>query len=138
MAAPIVGFLVAALTGAALPSAATHAVFGAVGGSILAVDSAADAAYADLPAICAATDAPLDRLSDLADKGGASGAPLRRLAEFDRARRRRGVRRGQGAQHPRRSPARRRGGDRRHRQGQRRRAGRRRRSTRARSREMRT
>ncbi|MGO4872761.1 MAG: hypothetical protein ACLPGW_19515 [Roseiarcus sp.] len=81
MAAPIVGFLVAALTGAALPSAATHAVFGAVGGSILAVDSAADAAYADLPAICAATDAPLDRLSDLADKGGASGAPLRRLAD---------------------------------------------------------
>jgi len=81
MAAPAVAVVVAALTGASLPPAAAGALFGGYAPTIIAIDHAAGAVYADLPAVCAATDAPLDRLADAADAKIARGGVLRRLAD---------------------------------------------------------
>lgn len=67
MAAPLVGFLFAFLTGAALPVAATDAMFGSAGHALVEIDAKAAKVYARLPAICAATDPALDRLSRAAD-----------------------------------------------------------------------
>ena len=67
MAAPLVGFLIAFLTGAALPVATAGATFGAAGHALIEVDAKAATVYARLPAICVATDPALDRLSDAAD-----------------------------------------------------------------------
>jgi hypothetical protein len=77
MAAPFVSFLVAFLTGATLPAGVFH---GALGVTIIVVDRDAAAVYADLPAICAATDPALDRLSDAADAAKANSAAKRILA----------------------------------------------------------
>ncbi len=67
MAAPLIGFLVAFLTGAALPVATAEATLGSAAQAIVVVDQKAATVYAKLPAICAATDPALDRLSDAAD-----------------------------------------------------------------------
>jgi len=77
VAAPIVAVVVGLLTGATIPAGALlpHA------GAVIAVDGLARQVYVDLPAICAATDGPLDRLGDLADAGGAPGSLARRAAD---------------------------------------------------------
>ena len=67
MAAPLVGFLFAYLAGAALPVATADAMFGSASHALIEVDAKAAMVYARLPAICAATDPALDRLSDAAD-----------------------------------------------------------------------
>ena len=67
MPAPLVGFLFAFLTGAALPVASADAIFGSAGHALIEVDAKAARIYARLPAICAATDPALDRLSSAAD-----------------------------------------------------------------------
>jgi hypothetical protein len=67
MAAPLVGLLIAFLSGAALPVAAADAIFGSARHALIEVDAKAATVYARLPAICAATDPALDRLSDAAD-----------------------------------------------------------------------
>jgi hypothetical protein len=67
MAAPLVGFVVAFLTGAALPVGVAEATFGSAARAIVVVDAKAATVYAGLPAICAATDPALDRLSDAVD-----------------------------------------------------------------------
>ena len=67
MPAPLVGFVIAFLTGAALPIATAGAIFGPTVQAIVVVDQKAATVYAKLPAICAATDPVLDRLSDAAD-----------------------------------------------------------------------
>jgi hypothetical protein len=67
MAAPLIGFLFAFLMGAALPVATADATFGSAERALIAVNAKAATDYARLPAICAATDPALDRLSDAAD-----------------------------------------------------------------------
>jgi hypothetical protein len=67
MPAPVVGFVIAFLTGAALPVATAEATFGSAAQAIVVVDQKAATIYARLPVICAATDPALDRLSDAAD-----------------------------------------------------------------------
>ena len=67
MPTPIVGFVIAFLTGAALPVATAEATLGAAAQAIIVVDQKAATVYAKLPAICAATDPALDRLSDAVD-----------------------------------------------------------------------
>ncbi len=67
MAAPFVGFVVAFLTGAAFPVVTAEATLGPAAQAIIVVDQRAATVYAKLPAICAATDPALDRLSDAAD-----------------------------------------------------------------------
>ncbi|HYA07754.1 MAG TPA: hypothetical protein VEF90_17845 [Xanthobacteraceae bacterium] len=81
MATPAAVVILAALTGASLPPAATGALFGGYAPTILAIDSTARNVYADLPKICAATDAPLDRLSDAADAKFVHGGVVRRIAD---------------------------------------------------------
>ncbi len=80
MAAPFVSFIVAFLTGATLPGGAAQAILGGAAQAALVVDRQAATVYADLPAICAATDPPLDRLSDAADAAKANSAAKRILA----------------------------------------------------------
>ncbi|MGA2495275.1 MAG: hypothetical protein ABSF67_20425 [Roseiarcus sp.] len=67
MPAPIVGFFVAFLTGAALPVATAEATLGGAAKAVIVIDGKAATVYGKLPAICAATDPALDRLSDAAD-----------------------------------------------------------------------
>lgn len=67
MAAPLVGFLVAFLTGAAVPVGVASATFGGAAQAVIIVDQKSATIYGKLPAICAATDPALDRLSDAAD-----------------------------------------------------------------------
>jgi hypothetical protein len=61
MAAPIVAVIVAALTGATLPSGVA-AIFGGAGPAIVALDAKAAKITADLPALCAAAAPAADRL----------------------------------------------------------------------------
>jgi hypothetical protein len=79
MAAPFVSFIVAFLTSATLPGGAAQAILGGAAQAALVVDRQAATVYADLPAICAATDAPLDRLSDAADAAKANSVAQRVL-----------------------------------------------------------
>jgi len=72
MAAPLIGFVVAFLTGATLPAATTGAIFGSTAQAIVVLDAKAATAYAELPAICAAADPALDRLSEAADAAQAT------------------------------------------------------------------
>jgi hypothetical protein len=67
MAAPLIGFFVAFLSGATLPVGVAEATLGSAARAIVVIDRDAAAVYAKLPAICAATDPALDRLSDAAD-----------------------------------------------------------------------
>lgn len=67
MAAPIVALIVGLLTGAALPVGLAQATFGGAAQAVIVVDHKAAAIYGKLPAVCAATDPALDRLSDAAD-----------------------------------------------------------------------
>ena len=80
MAAPLVGFFVAFLTGTALPVGVAEATLGSAAQAIVVVDHNAAAVYAKLPAICAATDPTLDRLSDAADMAKARSRWRRVLA----------------------------------------------------------
>jgi hypothetical protein len=80
MAAPIVGFVVAFLTGAALPVATAETIFGTAAKAIVVVDEKAATVYAKLPAICAATAPALDRLSDAAEATKAKNRLRRVLA----------------------------------------------------------
>ncbi len=82
MAAPLVGFVVAFLTGAAAPIAMAEATFGSATQAIVVVDQKAATVYVRLPAICAATDPALDRLSDadvVCKDAKAPNAPAGRL-----------------------------------------------------------
>ena len=81
MPAPIVGFFIAFLTGAALPVATAEATLGSAAQTIVVVDQKAATVYAKLPAICAATDPAFDRLSDAADAAQANSR-LRRVLAF--------------------------------------------------------
>ncbi len=67
MAAPIVALIVGLLTGASVPVGAAQATFGGAAQAVIVVDHKAATFYGKLPAICAATDPALDRLSDAAD-----------------------------------------------------------------------
>ena len=80
MPAPIVGFVIAFLTGAALPIATAQATLGPAAQAIIVVDQKAATVYAKLPAICAATDPALDRLADAADAAKAKSRWRRILA----------------------------------------------------------
>jgi hypothetical protein len=80
MPAPIVGFVIAFLTGATLPVATAEATLGTAAQAIIVVDQKAATVYAKLPAICAATDPALDRLSDAADAAKAMSRWRRVLA----------------------------------------------------------
>jgi hypothetical protein len=80
MPAPIVGFVIAFLTGAALPVATVEATLGSAAQAAIVVDQKAATVYAKLPAICAATDPALDRLSDAADAAKAKSRWRRVLA----------------------------------------------------------
>jgi len=80
MPAPIVGFVIAFLTGAALPIATAQATLGSAAQAIIVVDQKAATVYAKLPAICAATDPALDRLSDAAHAAQAKSRWRRILA----------------------------------------------------------
>jgi hypothetical protein len=80
MPAPLVGFIIAFLTGAALPVATAEATLGSAAQAIVVVDQKAATIYAKLPAICAATDPALDRLSDAADAAKARSRWRRVLA----------------------------------------------------------
>jgi hypothetical protein len=80
MPAPIVGFVVAFLTGAALPVATAEATLGSTAQAIIVVDQKAATIYAKLPAICAATDPALGRLSAAADAAKAKSRWRRVLA----------------------------------------------------------
>jgi hypothetical protein len=80
MPAPIIGFFVAFLTGAALPVATAEATLGSAAQAVIVVDQKAATVYAKLPAICAATDPALDRLSDAADAAKARSRWRRVLA----------------------------------------------------------
>ncbi len=81
MPAPLVGLVVAFLTGAALPVATAEATLGSAAQAIVVVvDQKAATVYAKLPAICAATDPALDRLSDAADAAKARNRWRRALA----------------------------------------------------------
>jgi hypothetical protein len=80
MPAPLIGFVVAFLTGAALPVAAAQATLGSAAQAIIVVDQKAATVYAKLPEICAATDPALDRLSDAADAARAKSRWRRILA----------------------------------------------------------
>jgi hypothetical protein len=80
MAAPLIGFVVAFLTGAALPVATTEATLGSAAQAIVVVDHKAATVYAKLPAICAATDPALDRLASAADAAKARSRWRRVLA----------------------------------------------------------
>lgn len=65
--APLVAVVVGLLTGTTIPAGALTAIGLPHAAALIAVDAAASKVYADLPAICAKTDEPLDRLSDKAD-----------------------------------------------------------------------
>ena len=80
MPAPVVGFVIAFLTGVALPIGVTEATLGSAARAIIVVDQEAATVYAKLPAICAATDPALDRLSDAADAAKAKSRWRRVLA----------------------------------------------------------
>jgi len=80
MPAPFVGFVVAFLTGAALPVGAAEATLGSAAQAIIVVDHKAATVYAKLPAICAATDPALDRLFEAADAAKARSRWRRVLA----------------------------------------------------------
>ena len=80
MPAPIIGFVIAFLTGAALPVATAEATFGSAAQAIIVVDQKAATVYAKLPAICAAIDPALDRLSDAVDAAKARSRWRRVLA----------------------------------------------------------
>ncbi len=80
MPAPFVGFVIAFLTGAALPIATAEATLGSAAQAVIVVDQKAATVYAKLPAICAATDPALDRLSDAADAATAKSRWRRILA----------------------------------------------------------
>ena len=80
MPAPAIGFLVAFLTGAALPVAGADALFGQAGTALIIVDQKAATVYARMPAICAAADPALDKLADAADAAKAKSAWRRILA----------------------------------------------------------
>jgi hypothetical protein len=67
MAAPLVAFFVAFLTGAAAPVIAGHVAFGGAEETILIVDQRAAKVYAKLPAICAAANPVAQRLAAAAD-----------------------------------------------------------------------
>ncbi len=102
MAAPFVGFVVAFLTGAAFPVVTAEATLGPAAQAIIVVDQRAATVYAKLPAICAATDPALDRLSDAADAAKARSRWRRVLAvAADRpgARRRHRLQGREGAKH---------------------------------------
>ena len=80
MPAPLVGFVIAFLTGAALPVATAQATLGSAAQAIIVVDQKAATVYAKLPAICVATDPALDRLSDAANAAKARSRWRRILA----------------------------------------------------------
>jgi hypothetical protein len=80
MAAPFIGFFVAFFTGAALPAGVAEATLGSAAQAIIVVDRDAATVYAKLPAICAATDPALDRLSDATDAAKAKSRWRRVLA----------------------------------------------------------
>jgi hypothetical protein len=67
MAAPLVVFFVAFLTGAAAPVVAGHVALGGAEETILVVDQKAAKVYAKLPAICAAANPAAQRLAAAAD-----------------------------------------------------------------------
>jgi hypothetical protein len=80
MPAPLVGFIIAFLTGAAAPVATAEATLGSAAQAVIVVDQKAATVYARLPAICAATAPALDRLSDAADAAKARSRWRRVLA----------------------------------------------------------
>ena len=80
MVAPIVGFFVAFLTGAALPVATAEATLGGAAKAVIVIDGKAATVYGELPAICAATDPALDRLTEAADAARAKSRWRRILA----------------------------------------------------------
>jgi hypothetical protein len=76
MPAPLVGFVIAFLTGAALP----EATLGSAAQAVIVVDQKATTVYAGLPAICGAIGLALNRRSGAADVANASSRWRRALA----------------------------------------------------------
>lgn len=77
MVAPlIIPAIIGLLTGTSLPPAIVSIAGARAAATVISVDAVASKVYVDLPAICALTDGPLDRMTDLVDLGGSKFAAI--------------------------------------------------------------